>query len=153
FICGQPGQPRMAAPSGATFLDRGITQLAALVAGARALIGPDSGHLHLADALGIPAIGLYGATSSLTYGPYRDRTLCIDTHAEHPFPQRGYDSARHRPGGMSALPVARVLEMISHAKPWQESTVGDEPLSRQEQGSVDLKAQQKGSSFQRARFQ
>jgi hypothetical protein len=87
FICGQPGQPRIAAPAGATHLDCGITQLASLAAGARALIGPDSGHLHLADALGIPTIGLYGATSSLTYGPYRDRTLCIDMHAEHPFPK------------------------------------------------------------------
>jgi hypothetical protein len=107
----------------------------------------------LADALGIPTIGLYGATSSLTYGPYRDRTLCIDTHTEHPFPHGAYSSARHRPGGMSTLPVARVLEMISHAKLWQASTAGGESLSRQELGSVDLKAQRIGPSFQRVTFQ
>jgi hypothetical protein len=113
FICGMPGRDRLPAPEGATHLDLGVADLATLVAAATALVGPDSGHLHLADALGVPAVGLYGATSSLTYGPYRDRTLCVDVHAEQAR-TRTYNSARHLPGEcMRAIPVDRVLEILA----------------------------------------
>jgi hypothetical protein len=114
FICGMPGQPRIRMPAGATHLDRGIAELASLAAGAHALIGPDSGHLHLADALGVPVVGLYGATSSLTYGPYRDRTLCVDTHAEDTPTHGRYSSARHGSGRrMSTISVECVLGAVS----------------------------------------
>lgn len=116
FVCGMPGRDRLPAPEGATHLDLGIADLASLVAAATALMGPDSGHLHLADALGVPAVGLYGATSSLTYGPYRDRTLCVDVHAGQAR-TRAYDSARHLPGEcMRAISVDRVLETLAGIK-------------------------------------
>jgi ADP-heptose:LPS heptosyltransferase len=43
-------------------------ELAGLIRGARVFIGPDSGPLHLADALGVPAVGLFGPTSTLSWG-------------------------------------------------------------------------------------
>lgn len=114
FVCGMPGKPRIPTPSGATHLEMGAAALAYLIAGAKTLIGPDSGHLHLADALGVRVIGLYGATSSLTYGPYHDRTLCIDTHAEHLSANGCYSSAEHGQGcRMDTISVARVLEAVS----------------------------------------
>lgn len=70
--------------------------------------------MHLADALKVPVLGLYGATSSLTYGPYRDRTLCVDTYAEHTRVGDRYRSAEHRPNGMNIVSVERVLTAVSH---------------------------------------
>lgn len=114
FICGMPGKPHIGVPAGATHLQTGIAELASLAAGAHALIGPDSGHIHLAEALGVPVVGLYAATSSLTFGPYRDRTSCVDFHAEH-IPAKGlYSSARHwSEHRMGAISVECVLQAIS----------------------------------------
>lgn len=50
----------------------GHTDLPGLVQGlaaCAAFVGPDSGPLHLADALGIPVLGLYGPTSPEAWGP------------------------------------------------------------------------------------
>lgn len=113
FVCGMPGKPPVPMPAGAKYLSCGVAALASLLAGAGVLIGPDSGHLHLADALKVPILGLYGATSSLTYGPYRDRTLCVDTHAEHIRVGGRYNSAEHRPEGMNTVSVERVLTAVS----------------------------------------
>lgn len=116
FICGMPGRDHLSAPGGATHMDLGIADLASLVTTATVLMGPDSGHLHLADALGVPAVGIYGATSSLTYGPYRDRTWCVDVHADQ-MRTSAYNSARHLPGEcMRAISVDRVLETLAGIK-------------------------------------
>ena len=60
----------------------GTTALPALVqgiAGCAALVGPDSGPLHLADALGIPALGLYGPTSTASWGLLGPSAVCLKT--------------------------------------------------------------------------
>lgn len=91
-ICGMPGR---------TFLGRvmpaqGVCELATMLGGASLVVAVDSGPLHLADALGVPVIGLYAATSSTTYGPYRNRERCIDRHRQaHARMVQPYDSARH----------------------------------------------------------
>jgi heptosyltransferase-1 len=43
---------------------------AALLSGARAVVGVDTGLLHLAAALGVPTVGLFGATPRWRYAPY-----------------------------------------------------------------------------------
>jgi hypothetical protein len=111
--CGMPGKPLVPMPAGARHLSCGVAALALLLANAGVLVGPDSGPLHLADALKVPVLGLYGVTSSLTYGPYRDRTLCVDTHAEYIRVGGRYSSAEHRPEGMDTVSVERVLKAIS----------------------------------------
>lgn len=114
FVCAMPGRPPIDVPRGATHLEVDVTALASLIAGARALIGPDSGHIHLADALRVPAVGIYAATSSRTYGPYHDRSLCVDMHAEAAGTLAGYDSAKHVQGhAMTAVSVERVLEALA----------------------------------------
>ena len=40
----------------------GLRQAAALASGCRALVAPDSSFVHLAAALGLPAVGLFGPT-------------------------------------------------------------------------------------------
>jgi ADP-heptose:LPS heptosyltransferase len=47
----------------------GIEGLVALVAGARALVSNDTGPVHLASALGVPTLGIYGPNTPRLYGP------------------------------------------------------------------------------------
>jgi len=46
-----------------------LAELVALVARARVLVSNDSGPVHLASALGVPVLGLYGPNSPALYGP------------------------------------------------------------------------------------
>jgi ADP-heptose:LPS heptosyltransferase len=46
-----------------------LAETAATIASARYLVGPDTGILHLAAALDVPVVGLYGATSAVMVGP------------------------------------------------------------------------------------
>jgi hypothetical protein len=109
-VCGQPGREPILAPAHVTFKDVGVTELAALLAGAHCLVSPDSGQVHLADALGTPVVGLYAATSATTYGPYRNRAHCVDRHAEIFPAQIAYDSSRHLVGtAMLAIDVDHVV--------------------------------------------
>ena len=57
------------------FSDAGA--LTALLARAGLFIGNDSGPLHLASAVGIPSIGLFGPASPALTGPQTDRTVCL----------------------------------------------------------------------------
>lgn len=49
--------------------DLGILELAAVLAGAGAYLGNDSGVTHLAAALGVPTVALFGPTDPLRWGP------------------------------------------------------------------------------------
>jgi lipopolysaccharide heptosyltransferase I len=44
--------------------------LIAVLRQARLMIGPDTGPLHLAAALGVPTVGLFGPTDPKRNGPY-----------------------------------------------------------------------------------
>jgi ADP-heptose:LPS heptosyltransferase len=46
-----------------------IDETAACLSHARCVVAPDTGVLHLAAALGVPVVGLYGATSAALVGP------------------------------------------------------------------------------------
>lgn len=56
-----------------------LPQLAFLLRHSRLVIGGDTGPLHLADALGTPAIGLYGPTNPHRNGPYHQIARCVET--------------------------------------------------------------------------
>lgn len=49
----------------------GIGELMALLRGAQCIVGGDTGPLHLAIALGTPAVALYGPTDPTRNGPFR----------------------------------------------------------------------------------
>lgn len=59
-----------------------LQQLVALIDASDAVISPDSGPLHLANALGKPVIGLYACTWSRRSGPYNSLGYCVDHFAE-----------------------------------------------------------------------
>lgn len=113
-VCRAPGRPVMAMPRGASSVDATLPQLAQLLLGASFLVGVDSGHIHLADALGTPVVGLYGATSTMTYGPFCNVERCVDRHRDA-YPARArYNSAVHlRRGAMSSISIDDVIAMTS----------------------------------------
>ena len=58
--------------SAVTVLDSlDLRQLIALISGARLFIGNDSGPVHLASALGVPVVAIYGSSSSVHWRPWR----------------------------------------------------------------------------------
>jgi heptosyltransferase I len=54
-----------------------ITELIALTRQARLFIGGDTGPLHLAAALGVPVVGIYGPTDPARSGPYGTRSAVL----------------------------------------------------------------------------
>ncbi len=59
-----------------------LAQTADLIAKARIFVGPDTGITHLAAALGIPAIALFGPTNPVKWGPWpKDYTRDINPWA------------------------------------------------------------------------
>ena len=72
-----------------------LTQLIALTRRARLFIGGDTGPLHLAAALRIPVIGIFGPTDPARNGPFGTRSIVLrnpeslTTHTRHPQPDEG----------------------------------------------------------------
>jgi len=88
-----------------------LEAMASLIADAAFCIAIDSGPLHLATAYGVPVLGLYATTSSVTYGPYQQSTV-VDCHREawnRPVP---YHSARFCSTAMPAITVDAVRHAI-----------------------------------------
>jgi heptosyltransferase I len=78
----------------------------------RLVISPDTGPLHIARALDVPVIGLYGYTNPKRYGPYRKYTeLIVDGYSRYP----GEDyppSMEYREDGMERVTVEAVLRKV-----------------------------------------
>ncbi len=72
-----------------------ITELIALTRRARLFIGGDTGPLHLAAALGVPVVAIFGPTDPTRNGPYATRTIVLrnpssaTTHARRSRPDQG----------------------------------------------------------------
>jgi heptosyltransferase I len=72
-----------------------ISELIALTRRARLFIGGDTGPLHLAAALGIPVVAIYGPTDPARTGPYGTRSAVlrsaesVTTHARRTAPDQG----------------------------------------------------------------
>jgi heptosyltransferase-1 len=72
-----------------------VGQLIALVRRSRLLIGGDTGPLHLAAALGIPVVGIYGPTDPARTGPLGSRAVALrhpeseTTFSHHSAPHEG----------------------------------------------------------------
>lgn len=54
-----------------------LKELVALLARAQVLVSNDSGPVHLASALGVPVLGLYGPNSPLLYGPLSEKSVAF----------------------------------------------------------------------------
>ncbi len=97
-------------------LSDSVRQLIWSIRGCDLVISPDTGALHIAHAMGVPVIGLFGHTNPWRVGPYeRYHDLIVDRFTdpgETPSPSR-YGP---RPGRMPAITVADVLERVRRAR-------------------------------------
>jgi heptosyltransferase I len=59
-----------------------LPQLIVLLKRADLVLTPDSGPMHLANAVGTAVIGLHASTWPLRSGPYNSQDLCADKFAE-----------------------------------------------------------------------
>ena len=92
-----------------------LRRLLWLLDGCRVVVSPDTGPMHLARALEVPVVSLFGATNPKRSGPYRMfQELVVDGYARYP----GEDyplTPRRRPGGMDRITPAVVLERVESA--------------------------------------
>ncbi|WP_043531314.1 glycosyltransferase family 9 protein [Litchfieldella xinjiangensis] len=65
-----------------TIGDASLKTLLALIDEARAVIAPDTGPAHMANALATPVIGLYATSNPDRTGPYRWRHLLVNRYPE-----------------------------------------------------------------------
>jgi heptosyltransferase-1 len=98
--CG-PGEAELAREAeaasggGAKSMNCSITELIALTRRARLFIGGDTGPLHLAAALQVPVVAIFGPTDPARNGPYGTRSIVLrnpvspTTHARKPQPDEG----------------------------------------------------------------
>ena len=57
-----------------------LKQLPALLARADLVLTPDSGPMHIANAMGSKVMGLHAASNPARSGPYSDRRYCVDRY-------------------------------------------------------------------------
>jgi heptosyltransferase I len=94
-----------------------IRRLMWLIDGADLLIAPDTGPVHIARALGVPVVGLFGHTNPWRVGPYRAwQELWIDRYTE---PGEAPDPSNWTPrlGRMEQITVDDVLDRVQRGAP------------------------------------
>jgi heptosyltransferase I len=88
-----------------------LSELAALISRAALCIAHDSGPMHLAVALGIPVVALFGPSDTVWAGPYhRDDAVVRAGLACSPCYLRRLKSCRHGHACMEDLPAQAVID-------------------------------------------
>jgi heptosyltransferase-1 len=87
-----------------------IGELIALTRRARIFIGGDTGPLHLACALGIPAVGLFGPTDPARTGPFGANTIAL----RHPESTTTFSHHRKPDAGLLQIGVEEVIGAARH---------------------------------------
>lgn len=85
----------------------------ALFRRATLVLSPDSGPVHMANAVGTPVLGLYASTDPARSGPYSDRRWCVDRHDAAARRFRGRPAAALRWG--SKIEAEGVTDLIETA--------------------------------------
>lgn len=70
-----------------------LKQLPALLARADLLMTPDSGPMHIANAMGTKVLGLHAASNPRRSGPYSDLRFCVDRYDDAARKYRGRPAA------------------------------------------------------------
>ena len=103
-----------------------IEQLPALLQRASLLLSPDSGPVHIANAVATPVLGLYACTDAERSGPYHSLRYCVNRYAEavRRFCNRDPHSLRwgqrlEKPGVMALIQSSEVIERL-------EQWIGDQ---------------------------
>lgn len=93
-------------------LEKPIRRTMLQIDGSRLLVAPDTGPLHIAVALDIPTVGLYGYSDPRRCGPFRKfHDLLIDKFNEPDAPSAPV-TRKVKPGRMQRIAAAEVIEKI-----------------------------------------
>ena len=92
----------------------GLRTTLALIEACDVVVSPDTGPFHIAVAMDVPAVGLYGYTNPKRFGPYRRfGELLMDAFGD---PGEDYPpAARYRPGRMGRITAEAVEEKVELA--------------------------------------
>jgi heptosyltransferase-1 len=86
-----------------------IQEMMAIIAGARLAVGNDSGPLHIAAALAVPVVGLYGPTDPVVVGPYGQMDGVVVAGSSDRRRHRYSRRSEHR---IDNITVKQVLETV-----------------------------------------
>lgn len=92
-----------------------LKQLPALLERADLLLTPDSGPMHIANAMGTKVLGLHAASNPVRSGPYSDRRYCVDRYDDAARRYRGKPAAELRWGSKIEHPGVMDLVTVDDA--------------------------------------
>ena len=96
-------------------LERPVRRMLLQLSGAAVVVAPDTGPLHAAVALGVPTVGLYGASDPRRCGPYRRYgELLVDRYNDSGSASRPIRRSLKR-GRMAAITPAEVIAKVELA--------------------------------------
>ena len=87
-----------------------LKQLLALLERADLVLAPDSGPMHMANAVGTAVLGLHAASNPDRSGPYSDRRWCVDRYDAAA--QLPWGTKLEHPGVMDLIEVDDVIERL-----------------------------------------
>ncbi|MEO6227635.1 MAG: glycosyltransferase family 9 protein [Thermomonas sp.] len=88
-----------------------LKQLPALLARADLLVTPDSGPMHIANAMGSKVLGLHAATNPDRSGPYSDRRYCVDRYDDAACKYRGKPASELKWG--TRIEAEGIMDLIT----------------------------------------
>jgi heptosyltransferase I len=104
-----------------------LKQLLAVLARACMVLTPDSGPMHMANAVGARVLGLHAASNPARSGPYSDRRWCVDRYDDaarkylhKPAAEIPWGTRIERPGVMDLVTIDDAIEKL-------EAALGDAP--------------------------
>jgi heptosyltransferase I len=99
-----------------------LKKLLAMFVRAQLLLTPDSGPMHMANAVGTRVLGLHAASNPDRSGPYSDRRWCVNKYDEavrkylsKPASEIPWGSKIEKPGVMDLIGVDEVIERYEAA--------------------------------------
>ena len=99
-----------------------LKKLLALLSRAQLLLTPDSGPMHMANAVGSKVLGLHAASNPNRSGPYSDLRWCVDKYDEasrkylgKPANELAWGTKIEKPGVMDLIAVDDVVERFEAA--------------------------------------
>src|SRR5262249_10327982 len=87
-----------------------VGQLVAPTRHARIFVGGDTGPLHLAAALGIPVVALYGPTDPARTGPFGTQAIAM----RHPERETTFSHHSHVEAGLLKITAEEVISAARH---------------------------------------
>jgi len=96
-----------------------LKQLLAMLERATLVLTPDSGPMHMANAVGTPVLGLHAASNPARSGPYSDRRWCVDRYPDAALKYRRkpadalpWGTKLEHPGVMDLIEIEDVIERL-----------------------------------------